>query len=103
MSRTKEVGRTGIRASAAAGRSGILAMDIGGTTTRLGYVAPRTGTMKVSRIATPNYLTHPHLEPDGLLSELLERICRCAADLTQSPSPETVVAGYPGPITDAGV
>jgi predicted NBD/HSP70 family sugar kinase len=87
------------RAGAARSTARVLAVEIGGTTVRVGCFATGASGPDTLRVATPNYLTHRGASAAQILAALgavIERAGRrvCAGE------PDVVVVAWPGPVVD---
>jgi glucokinase len=77
----------------------VLAVEIGGTTTRIGYLRPGHGEARIERMPTPNYLTHPGKDAPGILSLLAAQIAQSARGMGAANA-DVVVVAWPGPVID---
>jgi C7-cyclitol 7-kinase len=79
-------------------------MDLGGTVMRVARFDPDTGGHgQVRRAPTPNYLAYPTLPPERIVDMLGASVEREIAASLQNEPPDSILIGYPGPVTGAGV
>ena len=79
-------------------------MDLGGTVMRIARFDPETGGHGcVRRAPTPNYLAYPTLPAERIIDMLGARVEREIAAALQDEPPDSILIGYPGPVTRSGV
>jgi predicted NBD/HSP70 family sugar kinase len=79
-------------------------MELGGTVMRAARFDPETGGHgRVRRAPTPNYLDHPTLPPERIIDMLAAGIEREITALLGDEPPQSILVGYPGPVTRSGV
>ena len=84
--------------------SGILAVEIGGTTMRVARFDTHANLRSaINRVPVPNYLSHPQSDANELQAKLLDRLRGAARTLFEHHVPTAVVVAYPGPVTSDGV
>lgn len=80
-----------------------LVFDIGGTNVR-GALCDDTSPriLRTLRRPTPNFLSHPQADADGLIEGTLAELVAITRELTDDHAPGAVVVGWPGPIAPDG-
>jgi predicted NBD/HSP70 family sugar kinase len=95
---------TAIGVSSARSSSRTVVMDLGGTVIRVARFDPETGGHgRVWRAPTPNYLAYPTLSADRIIDMLGASVEREITAALQDESPDSILVGYPGPVTRSGV
>jgi len=82
-----------------AGAPRVLAVEIGGTNTRVASLLPGQDEPRIERISTPNYLTHPGADAQEILVLLAAQIVHAARTLGAADA-DVVVIAWPGPVID---
>ncbi len=77
----------------------VLAVEVGGTTTRITCLRPGHGEGRIERIATPNYLTHPCASVVEILGLLGAQIAYAARAMAAGDA-DVIVIAWPGPVID---
>jgi C7-cyclitol 7-kinase len=77
----------------------VLAVEIGGTTTRINCLRPGHSEGPIERIPTPNYLTHPRAGVVEILGLLGAQIAYAARAMGAGDA-DVVVIAWPGPVID---
>jgi predicted NBD/HSP70 family sugar kinase len=81
-----------------------LVLDVGGTVVRVARFDPETGGPgHVRRAATPNYLAYPTMPAERIIEILGEGIAREITAALEGEPPDSIIVGYPGPVTRSGV
>jgi C7-cyclitol 7-kinase len=95
---------TAICVPSAGSSSRTVVMDLGGTVIRVARFDPETGGHgRVWRAPTPNYLAYPTLPAERIIDLLGASIEREITAALQGEPPDSIVVGYPGPVTRSGV
>jgi C7-cyclitol 7-kinase len=82
----------------------VAVLDIGGTTTRVARFDPATGKhLRVRRSPTPNYLRHAGMSANRIIEMLRDSVARDVRATLDHETVGSIVVGWPGPITRAGV
>jgi C7-cyclitol 7-kinase len=93
-----------IRVARAKSLSQTVVMDLGGTVMRVARFDPETGRHgDVRRAPTPNYLDYPTLPAERIIEMLGASVEREITAALQDEPPESILVGYPGPVTRSGV
>jgi len=93
-----------ICAPSARSLSRTVVMDLGGTVIRVARFDPETGGHgRVWRAPTPNYLAYPTLSAEGIIDMLGASVASEIAAALPDDTPDSIVVGYPGPVTRSGV